>query len=44
VEFLERGFEIRDPGMSIVSTPIFDSLKDHPGYQAILGKMNLADY
>ena len=44
VEFLERGFEIHDPGMSIVSTPIFDSLKDHPGYRAILSKMNLTDY
>jgi len=44
VEFLERGFKIHDPGMSIVSTPIFDSLKDHPGYRAILSKMNLTDY
>ena len=44
VEYLERGFDIRDPGMSIVSTPIFDALADHPGYQAILGKMNLTDY
>jgi adenylate cyclase len=44
VEYLERGFEVRDPGMSLVSTPIFDALADHLGYQAILGKMNLTDY
>jgi serine/threonine-protein kinase len=43
VEYLERGFEIRDPGMGLVNTPIFDVLKDHPGYRAILSKMNLAD-
>lgn len=44
VEFLERGYTIRDPGMTLVKAPIFaDSLKDHPGYRAILSKMNLAD-
>ncbi len=44
VEFLERGYAIRDPGMSLVKTPIFIvALKDHPGYRAILSKMNLTD-
>jgi tetratricopeptide (TPR) repeat protein len=43
VEFLERGYRIRDPGLTLVKFPIlFDKLQDHPGYQAILSKMNLA--
>ena len=43
VEYLERGFEIRDPGMVFVKTPLFHVLNDHPGYQAILKKMDLVD-
>ena len=44
VEFLERGYAIRDPGMPSVNTGIFrDLMNDHPGYQAILSKMKLAD-
>ena len=43
VEYLERGFEVRDPGMGLVKTPLFHVLNDHPGYRAVLAKMNLAD-
>ena len=43
VDYLERGYAQRDPGMSFMTTPIFDGLRDHPGYQAVLSKMNLAD-
>ncbi len=43
LEYLERGYAIRDPGMALVKTPLFDGLKDYPGYRAILSKMNLAD-
>ena len=43
VEYLERGFEVRDPGMGLVNTPLFHVLNDHPGYQAVLAKMGLAD-
>ena len=43
VEYLERGYAIRDPGMGFVKTPLFDVLRDHPGYHAVLRKMNLAD-
>jgi tetratricopeptide (TPR) repeat protein len=43
VEYLELGFEVRDPGMGLVKGPIFDVLNDHPGYRAVLAKMDLAD-
>jgi tetratricopeptide (TPR) repeat protein len=43
VEYLELGFEVRDPGMGLVKTPLFHVLNDHPGYQAILKKMDLVD-
>ncbi len=43
VEYLELGFEVRDPGMGFVKTPLFHVLNDHPGYQAILKKMDLVD-
>ena len=43
VEFLERAYAIHDPGMGMVKTPIFDAIKDHPGYRAVLRKMHLAD-
>ena len=43
LEFLERAYAQRDPGMEMVSTSIFDPLKDDPRYRAILNKMDLAD-
>lgn len=43
VEFLERGYAIRDPGLTLIKAPLLEGLTDHPGYQAILNKMNLAD-
>ena len=43
IEFLERAYTQRDPGMDLVNTWLFDPIKDDPRYRAILTKMNLAD-
>jgi tetratricopeptide (TPR) repeat protein len=43
VDFLERAYLQRDPGMELINTSIFAGLNDHPGYRAILIKMDLAD-
>jgi tetratricopeptide (TPR) repeat protein len=42
LEWLEKGFEIRDPNMPYMGEPIFvDLLSDEPRYQELLRKMNL---
>jgi adenylate cyclase len=44
VEWLERGYQVRDPGMPQMRIDTsFASIKQHPGYIALLQKMNLAD-
>jgi len=41
MEWLERGYEMRDPNMAAVSLPNFDLLDDDPRFQELLRKMNL---
>jgi TolB-like protein/Tfp pilus assembly protein PilF len=42
LQWLEKGFEIRDPNMPYIIEPIFvDLLGDEPRYQELLQKMNL---
>ena len=42
VEWLERGFEVRDPNMPYIGViPVFDSLRDDPRFQDLLRRMNL---
>ena len=44
VEWLERAYQVRDPGLPQMRIdPSFSSLKQHPGYIALLKKMKLAD-
>ncbi|MCJ7557377.1 MAG: hypothetical protein MUP90_10765 [Gammaproteobacteria bacterium] len=44
VEWLERAYQVRDPGLPQMRIdPSFASLKQHPGYIALLQKMKLAD-
>jgi len=44
VAWLERAYDARDPGIaSVKPDPSMKSLRDHPGFIAILEKMNLAD-
>ncbi len=43
IEWLEKGFEVRDPNMPYISTRgfLFEPLYDNPGFIEILQKMNL---
>ncbi len=42
IEFLRKAYDIRDPNLPYLGIdPIFDILKEEPGYIAILEKMNL---
>jgi hypothetical protein len=42
LEWLEKGFEMRDPNMPYISVPpAFDSLRDDPRFQDLLRRMNL---
>jgi tetratricopeptide (TPR) repeat protein len=43
LEWLEKGFEVRDPNMPYIATKgyLLDSLFDHPGFMEIIQKMNL---
>jgi len=41
LEWLEKGFEARDPNMPYIVTPDFDSVKDDPRYRDLLRRMNL---
>jgi tetratricopeptide (TPR) repeat protein len=41
LEWLEKGFELRDPNMSYICFPCFDSVRSDPRFQAILRRMKL---
>jgi len=41
IEFLENGYEIRDPTLPYLLMPVWDSLRDEPGFQYLARKMNL---
>ena len=42
LEWLERGYERRNPNMPYISVaPVFDRVRDHSRFQAILRRMNL---
>lgn len=44
IEWLERAYAARDPGLAhIKTTSAFEPLRDLPGYLAVLKKMNLED-
>lgn len=41
VEWLEKGYEVRDQNMPYLGLPIYDSLRGDPRFTALLRKMNL---
>jgi serine/threonine-protein kinase len=41
LDWLEKGFEVRDPSMPYIGVWIYDSLRSDPRFQALLRKMNL---
>ena len=42
LDLLERGYEVRNPNMSYISVaPVFDSVRQHPRFRALLQRMNL---
>jgi TolB-like protein len=41
VEWLEKGYEVRDQNMPYLGLPIYDSLRGDPRFTALLHKMNL---
>ena len=41
VEWLEKGYEVRDQNMPYLGIPIYDSLRGDPRFTALLRKMNL---
>ncbi len=41
LEWLEKGFEVRDPTMPYLGLPFYDSLRADPRFQALLRRMNL---
>jgi TolB-like protein len=41
LEWLEKGFEVRDPNLPYIGMPDYDSLRSEPRYQALLRRMNL---
>ena len=43
LEWLERGFEIRDPNMPYLGLPIYDPLRSDPRFQDLLRRMNLPE-
>jgi len=43
LEWLERGFEIRDPNMPYLGLPFFDPLRADPRFQDLLRRMNFPE-
>jgi len=41
LEWLEKGFELRDPNMSYLCFPCFNSMRSDPRFQDLLRRMNL---
>ncbi len=41
VDWLEKGYEVRDQSMPYIGWPVFDSLRSDPRFQALLRRMNL---
>jgi len=41
VEWLEKGYEVRDQNMPYLGLPIYDSVRGDPRFKALLRKMNL---
>jgi tetratricopeptide (TPR) repeat protein len=41
MEWLEKAYEVHDPGLPYLLMPVFDSLRDDPRFQEIARKMNL---
>ena len=43
IEWLERGFEVHDPGLPYIGMPVFDPLHSDPRFQDLLRRMNLPE-
>jgi hypothetical protein len=43
LEWLERGYQIRDPNMPYLGMPPYDALRSDPRFQAIVAKMNFLE-
>ncbi len=41
LDWLDKGLEMRDPGMPYLGVPVFEPLRSEPRYQALLRTMNL---
>jgi len=41
LDWLEKGFEVRDPNMPYIGVFPYDSLRAEPRFQALLRRMNL---
>jgi hypothetical protein len=42
LDWLERGYDVRNQNMPYISVaPIFDSVRQHPRFRALLQRMNL---
>ena len=43
LEWLERGYEAKDPNMPYIIEPIYDSMRDDPRFKDLLRRMNLPE-
>ncbi len=43
LDWLERAFEVHDPGMPYIGMPAFDPLRSDPRFQDLLRRMNLPE-
>ncbi|MDB4306283.1 protein kinase, partial [bacterium] len=43
LEWLERGFEVHDPGMPYIDMPVYDTLRSDPRFQDLRRRMNLPE-
>jgi serine/threonine-protein kinase len=44
LDWLERGYEIRDPSMPYLGSPALDPVRSDPRFQAIVDKMNFPEH